>query len=193
MKRILALVLALCLLLCGCSNWIDGSYSAVTPHTEPSNHGQRPTIAVYSYAELTAALSALLENGTESSILSLQYGTDETNRRDVELAVREVQNRNPYAAYAVESIGYVFGASGGRNAVNVRVVYLPNRVRMDKIQMVQTAAEARRIVTQRLDECSPGVVLYFDIAGQIDYVQLVEDYAQENPQMESEAVASPCN
>ena len=183
MKRILALVLALCLLLCGCSNWIDGSYSAVTPHTEPSNHGQRPTIAVYSYAELTAALSAIIENGTESSILSLQYGTDETNRRDVELAVREVQNRNPYAAYAVESIGYVFGASGGRNAVNVRVAYLPNRVRMDKIQMVQTAAEARRIVTQRLDECSPGVVLYFDIAGQIDYVQLVEDYAQENPQM----------
>lgn len=183
MKRILALSLAICLLLCGCTNWIDGNYSAVTPHTEPSNHGQRPTFSVYSYADLTAALRSVIESGAESSILSMQYGTDETNRRDVELAVREVQNRHPYAAYAVESIGYVFGVSGGRNAVNVRIAYLPNRVRMDKIQMVRTVAEARRIVTGQLDECSAGAVLYFDIAEKIDYAQIVEDYALENPLM----------
>lgn len=183
MKRILALLLMLCLLLGGCSNWIDGNYSAVAPHTEPSNRVQRPNISVYNYVELTAALDSIIESGTESSILSLQYGTDETNRRDVEQAVREVQNRNPYAAYAVESIGYVFGVSGSRNAVNVRVAYLPNRVRMDKIQRVQTVAEARRIVTQHLDDCSAGVVLHFDIPEQIDYVQIVEDYALENPLM----------
>ena len=181
MKRMLALALMLCLLLSGCSYWNNGSYSAVMPHTEPTNRGQRPTISVYSYADLTAALSAMIESSTESSILSLQYGTDETNRRDVELAVREVQNRNPYAAYAVESIGYVFGVSGGRNAVNVRVSYLPNRVRMDKIQQVRTVAEAHRIVRQQMDDCSAGVVLYFDFAEQIDYAQIIEDYALENP------------
>ena len=183
MKRILALILALCLLLGGCSNWTDGSYSSVTPHTEPSNRGQKTTISVYSYADLTAALGSIIESGTESGILSLQYGTDETNRRDVELAVREVQNRNPYAAYAVESVGYVFGVSGGRNAVSVHIAYQPNRVRMDKIQWVQTASEVKRVVKQQLDECSAGTVLYFDIAEHIDYAQIVEDYALENPLM----------
>jgi len=65
----------------------------------------------------------------------------------------------------------------------VRVAYQPNRVRMDKIRIVLSAAEARRIVAQQLEECSAGVVLYFDTAEKIDYAQIVEDYAQENPLM----------
>ena len=46
---------------------------------------------------------------------------------------------------------------------------------------MQTVSEVRRILTQQLDDCSAGVVLYFDTAEQIDYAQIVEDYALENP------------
>lgn len=183
MKRILAACLLISLMLSGCSVWNSGEYSSVTPHTEPGNRVQRPTISVYSYTELTVALSTIIEGGTESGVLYLQYGTEETNKRDIELAVREVQTRNPYADYAVESIGYVFGVSGSRNAVNIRVAYLPNRVRMDKIRTARTVTEAKGIVTRQLEECSSGVVLYFDTPEQIDYVQIVEDYARENPHL----------
>lgn len=182
MKKILVLFLAMCLLLSGCSSWMSGSYSSVQPHTEPSNYEEKPNIPVYNYGDLTAALRTLIESGADSGILSVQYGTEAEARTDFETAVREVQQNDPFAAYAVGNIGYAFGASGSRNAVSVRISYLPNRVRTDKIQRVQSLDEVKKIVAQRLDDCSAGVVLYFEALEQMDYAQFVEDYALANPQ-----------
>ena len=187
MRNMTALIMALCLLLSGCSFWTDGSYSSVKPHKEQANQGEKPAEEVSDYQELMEALEALVESGAESGMLSMQYDGEDIARSDMDKAIREICRNNPFAAYAVEEIGYVFGASGGRNAVSVQITYLQNRVRADKIQRIQTFEQVEQVVAQHLDACDAGVVLYFADPGQVDYAQMVADYALTNPQKVMEA------
>ena len=182
MRKIAALFMVLCLLLSGCSFWTDGSYSSVKPHKELANQGEKPAENVSDYKGLIDALASLVESGAESGMLSMQYDGEDAARADMEKAIREIRENNPFAAYAVEDIGYVFGASGGRNAVSVQITYFQNRVRADKIQRVQTLQQVEQVIAQHLDACDAGVVLYFADPGQVDYAQMVADYALTYPQ-----------
>ncbi len=182
MKKIVALLLALSALLGGCSYWMNGSYSSVKPHEGPFGQQDRPAINVSNYQELVSALVSLVETGAESGVLSLQYDTEEAAQTDMDKAIRDVWQDNPFAAYAVEKIEHTFGVSGVRNVVSIHISYLPNRVRTDKIQRVQTSEQVQQIVSRCLDACDAGVVLYFDNPEQVDYVQMVVDYATTYPQ-----------
>lgn len=182
MKKIAALLLMLCILLTGCSYWLNGSYSSVVPHKGPFDQQDRPAIHVSSYEELLSTLSSLVESGTESGVLTLQYDTEEAAKADMDKAIREIRQNDPFAVYAVEDIGYAFGTSGSRKAVRIQITYLPDRVHPHKIQRVQTVEQVRRIVSQHLVACDGSVVLYFDNPEQVNYAQMVADYALSNPQ-----------
>lgn len=182
MRKIVALLIGLCLLLSGCSFWTDGSYSSVNPHKEQANQGEKPAEDVSDYKELMDALESLVESGAESGILSMQYDEEEAACTDMDRAISDICQTNPFAAYGVETIGYTLGSGGGRNVASVRISYLPSRVRADKIQRVQTPAEAEQIIAQRLNDCDAGVVLYLENPEQADYAQMVADYALAYPQ-----------
>lgn len=182
MKRMGALFIALCLMLSGCGLWLDGSYSSVEPHTQPSNQTDKPAITVSDYEELKMSLISMVESGAESAVLSLTYAEEDLARTDMEKAIREVCRKDPFAAYAVERMDYAFGTSGGQKAVSVQITYLQNRVETDQIQRVKTLSHVQKIVADGLDACDAGVVLYFENPEQVDYAQMVEDYALEYPQ-----------
>lgn len=187
MKRMLILCLSLCLLLSGCSLLSRGSYSSATPHTEPSDQQNRPAIEVSDYAQLCSALTSLVAGNADRAMLTMLYDDEEVARQDMEDAVADVLKNDPFTAYAVEDIRYDFGASGGRKGVSVQIFYYPNRVRIDKIQRVKTLDQVQQIVSQRLDACDADVVLYFDNPENVDYVQMVADYALTYPQRVMEA------
>ena len=183
MKRITALFLMISLLLSGCSFWMNGSYSSVEPHEEPSNQTGDTAVSVYNYEEVTAALSSLVESGKESGMLSMQYESEKKAQEDLDRAVAEIGKNHPFAAYAVDKIDYQFGASGGRKAVSIQITYLQNRTRADKIQHAKTLQQVEQIITQQLDACAAGVVVYFESPEQPDYAQMVADYALTYPQL----------
>ena len=182
MKRITVLLLILCLLLSGCSNWTKGSYSSVKPHKEPFDQQDRPAVDVSDYKELFSTLQSLVVSGGESGILSTRYETEEEARADMEKAISELCQNDPFAAYAVEKISYSFGTSGSRNAIRIQIAYLPNRVKPDKIRKVQTLDQVQQIVFGSMNACDANVVLYFDSPEDVDYAQMVEDYALTYPQ-----------
>ena len=182
MKRIMALLVLSCLLLTGCNSWLDGSYSSVEPHKEPDGQTDSTAILVSDYDELTAALISLVESGAGSGFLSMQYDVEEAAQADMDRAIADVRKNHFFAAYAVESIEYAFGTSGNRKAVSVQITYLQNRVRIDQIQKAETIEQVQQILAQSLDACDAGVVLYFESPDQLDYVQMVADYALAYPQ-----------
>ena len=70
MRKSIALVLlCLCLMLSGCSGWLDGSYSSVQPHTERDYQDPDQSQSVGTYQELCDALVDLVESGRESGII----------------------------------------------------------------------------------------------------------------------------
>jgi hypothetical protein len=181
-KKVAVLLLIASLMLSGCSYWMNGSYSSIKPHEGPFDQEDKPAIPISNYTELTEALISLVESGAEDGSLSLQYDTEEIARADMNKAIQEVRTNNPFAAYAVEDIRYALGASGSRNAVRLQITYQQSRVRPDKIQRVETIDQVRQIVSQHLIACDRSAVLYFNNPEQVDYTQMVEDYALMNAQ-----------
>ena len=182
MRKILALLMLLCLLLSGCSYWMNGSYSSVKPHKEPAYQTEKPAVPVANYEEMVGALEFILATGAEDGVLSLRYEQEETARADLDRAISVLCKTNPFAAYGVETIDYSLGSGGGRNAASIQISYLPSRVRADKIQRVQSPADAKQIIGECLDNCDAGVVLYLENPEQADYDQMVADYALAYPQ-----------
>ena len=189
--KMTALLVALCILLSGCSLWMYGSYSKGVPHTEPSKQEAKPVIAVSGYDQLKKTLAAAVEDGETALMLFMQYPVEVIAREDLKRAVKNVKNSNPFAAYAVKEIEYEFGTTGAQKAASVQITYFENRVQADKILRVESLAQVEELVAQRLKDCAAGLVLHFEHQEQVDYAQMVADYALQYPQhvMETPEVA----
>ena len=71
-KRILALLLAFCLLLSGCASLLERPYTVVEPHTEQPAVGEDPsTLRVESYSELVGAVLYLVSQCQEEGRVQL--------------------------------------------------------------------------------------------------------------------------
>ena len=183
MRRIAGLILIFCLLLSGCSSWMNGSYSSVVPHTEPNTQINSSAESVANYFQTKSFLTAMIMTGAQSAVYTIRYESLKESIEDLNKAINEVCETNPYAAYAVQDIRYEIGGSSGKKAVHVQISYLPNRVDVKTIRTVKDMEEAKEFIAEQLDACSAGVVFHCSSWGQKDYAQIVADYALQNPQM----------
>lgn len=183
MRRIAGLILIFCLLLSGCSSWMSGSYSSVVPHTEPDTQVNNAAESVANYFQTKSFLTAMIMNGAQSAVYTIRYESLKESIQDLDKAIDEVCETNPYAAYAVENIRYEIGSGSGQKAVRVQISYLQNRVDVKTIRTVKDMEDAKEFITEQLDACSSGVVFHCDSWGQKDYAQIVADYALQNPNM----------
>lgn len=187
MRKLIPLLLALCILLSGCQNWLDGDYFNVVPRKEQTSQTHRPTVTVYSYSQLYAALASQIEEGAQEVFLTVNLGGEALTKSSLDTAIAHLCRENPFAAYAVEEITYEFASNIGVNTVALNISYLHNRMEVQKIQRVQNMAEAEEYIAQQLRSCSAGLVMYLEEPTQPDFVQLVADYAQNYPQYVIEA------
>lgn len=191
MKRILTLLVSLCLMLSGCGNVFDGNYSSVKPHQPQNAPADTHKVSVADFSQLYAAVTALVEDGrTEGVITVTDYPFDRLEQ-DMNRAVNEVARRNPIAAYAVESIQYELGKSGGHVALDVNISYTHNRTEILRIKQVTGVKSAVKLVHSALQQCEADLVLLIRDYEETDFVQAVESYALDYPQhvMEKPQVA----
>ncbi|MBE6917222.1 MAG: transglutaminase domain-containing protein [Ruminococcaceae bacterium] len=181
MKKSVILIIVLCLLLSGCSNWLNGNYSSVVPHTEPNEQINTPSASIANYFQTKLELISMVKNGTESAVLTILYPSDKDAEADMIKAIDEVCRTDPYAVYAVQGIRYELGTSSGQSAIHVQITYRQNRVDVKTIHAVKDVEEAKLLIAEQLDACSSGVVFYCESWGQPDYAQIVADYALKNP------------
>ena len=181
MKRFAAMILALCLLLSGCSTLLDGSYHSAKPHEEQQSSADDHTVAVSSYTALCRALGNMVESGSESFVISVEHYDQLAVTRDMRSAIQEVMTNNPIGAYAVDEITFELGTNAGQPAVAVTVRYHHDRTEIRKIQTVSESAEVREAIAAALDNCEPGLVLYVENFEQLDYAQWATDYGAQNP------------
>lgn len=182
MRKLIPLLLILCILLCGCQNWLDGDYFNVVPRQEQAAQADRPAVTVSSYSQLYSVLAEQIEAGDQDVLLSEDLGGEILSQSSLDAAIGQLCREDPFAAYAVEKISYEFRSDMGRQTVAVTISYLSNRVEVQKIQRVKDMDEAKECIATQLNNCSSGLVLYLENAAQTDFVQLVSDYAQQYPQ-----------
>lgn len=182
-KRVLALIVAMCLLLSGCSGWMDGSYSSVHPHTEKNQQTDGEIVRVSDFAQLRDTLIDVVESGSEQVLINVA-GMDQSRvQSDMQRAINYVTGTYPIGAYAVEEITYEQGTSGGQSALSVSITYNHNRSEIRKIKRAEGMEMAREIITNALIQCESRVVLVVENYRTTDFSQFVRNYASENPDL----------
>ena len=180
MKRVIICILAMCLILSGCS-WMDGSYLSVTPHRQPANDNPNSVIVVENYLELRRALEDMISSGTESCVISVGGIQEDQLVNSMEIAVRYLRATYPIGAYSVDTIQYELGTSGGVAAVAVEVTYLHSQAEIQKIRDVSDMEEAKGYIRAALANYDTGLVMMVGQYESLDLQQLAEDYAADFP------------
>ena len=104
--RWLPALLALALVLTGCSAMLERDYTSITPHNAaPTTEGDPSTLRADSYQELVNALIYFVDNGVEEGTVRLYFDSEDVET-DLEVACLEVVQEDPLGAYAVEFIKF---------------------------------------------------------------------------------------
>lgn len=182
MKRCMALLLAaLCLLLCGCDLWMDGTYVSVEPHKEQYSGSQHETAEIATYAQLRDVLAALVDSGTQSSVIYTNGINESLLEIYMTTAISHVRNNTPIGAYSLGEISYEIGTNAGRPAVALEATYDHSRPELLRIKKAAVMDDAVKLITGALDKCEPSVVLRVAAYEDMDFTQLVQDYVDAHP------------
>ncbi len=181
MKRLIWL-LALCLLLSGCEGLSRGDYTWEASHPIEAAPENSQQVSAASYRQLCDALIRLVETGSEQGTIFVEKYPQNSLAGDITKAVADVSKNDPIAAYAVEQIDCQLGTSGSRAALSVEILFLHDRTEIRNIKEVSDNDQAQQAIEAALIACDTGIVLLVEDFTDADFVQMVEDYAVQNPQ-----------
>lgn len=180
MKRYILIMLAMCLLLSGCS-WMDGSYHSVTPHRQHTSENQNSVVVAENYLDLRKALEDMVSAGMENCVISVGSFRVDQLENSMEIASRYVKATYPIGAYAVDSIGYELGTIGGVTAVAVTVAYRHTTAEIQKIRQAANMEDAKAQIQNALGNYDTSLVMMVTNYQTQDLQQIAEDYAALNP------------
>lgn len=178
--KLAAVLLALCLLLTGCG-WMDGSYSSVTPHKVNVQAPEQEMPAVRNLAQMKTVLGGLVEKGAESGSFSVEDFDEAVLDERMASAIEYVLEKHPVGTYALESVSYELGTAGGVSAVAVTLTYNRSVEEIRAIVPVSGMEQAKERMTQALRDFDSALVLRISDFKDMDFGQLVSDFAIENP------------
>lgn len=180
-KAFILLCLCLCLGLCGCDLWMQGRYAHVSPHKMPENLDDGERIEVSSYQTLYQALSGIVEKGVSGATVYYPDENKATVQNYMESAVRQVCTAYPMGSYAVDKIAYQVGTKGGVQAIALQISYNRSISDIRYINRVKEMSEGLALVYDTVAKCKPSATFFVEAYEQTDFVQLIKNYVDANP------------
>ena len=184
MKRLIAmtaLVIALSMILGGCGFWMDGTRVSVTPHLQQNDQANADWASPSTYTDLRNTLKSKIAGGETNGTISVSPVDEETVRYYMDTAIRYLQNNDPVCAYAVDSITYEPAVSSQETVVAFQINYLHPRAEILRIRQTDSINEATAVISAAMDSYEPSAVMRIKSFEMTDFVQLVQDYANNNP------------
>jgi len=185
MKRIWMLVLlAVCVsfLMTGCSFWMDGAYSSVSKNHSSGGNRNEGVVVVSSYQQMCDALSEIVEECTQKSLLYVTELPESSIKYIVDMAIDYVLRTNPIGAYAVNQISYEIGTNMGKPAVSLDIDYRHTRAEVLRIKQAQNMDVLFELILLSLEKYEDSTVIHVKNYRNRDLIQNIEDYIDLNPQ-----------
>ena len=167
--------------LSGCTFWMTGYNYSVTPHIEDHDQTTNTMLEVKTFDDLYLVLSDSVETGRDNCILYVSGFTETKLERFMDIVVHNLKNLNAIGSYSIEEINYEIGTKTGRQAVAVEIIYNRTRSEILRIKHAENMNEAKQLITTALDKCDAKVVVQVSNYKTIDFIQMVQDYVDENP------------
>lgn len=179
-RRVIGVALAVSMLMGGCS-WMGGTYVSITPHHEQLPSVQADSLMAAEYSQLRDILEQLTEAGAENAVIHVPEYDRHMVEQGMKNAVRYITEVLPVGAYAIDKVEYEVGTSAGQPAISVNITYLHGRSELRRIRQAADMETAKELILESVEECSDSVVILVDRYQEQDLVQMVADYAVENP------------
>ncbi len=183
MKKLVAAAMMLCLLLTGCTDWMDGSYHSTAPYVDENAQPAQQAVTVANYTQLRQALVELIASGRESGILSASGVNESFFQKNLPSVIRYVMAQDPIGNFAVEEITYELGTNGGVQAASVSISYNRNHAQIRRMSTRQDTQAALEDITAALADCAESIVLRVKAYSFLDIPQYLQDYADANPRL----------
>ncbi len=184
MKRILIGLLVLsALFLTGCGFWMDGEQLYITPHQENLQQASEEIVEVETYQQMRDALVHKIETGSGDLVVSVSSFDEATAEFYVSTAITHILQNTPIGAYAVNDITYEIGINRGEQVIAFHVNYRHGIGEIMQIKSAENEEEAITHITNALKECDGSLVFYAKAYTDTDIALLVEDYANQNPDL----------
>ena len=177
---IIAIVVCMALLLCGCNFWMDGSRQSVKKHAQ-NGYLSDEIVEISGYAQLRTQMMRMMEAAVENSAFVLPNGNAEELEEYVRDASAYIKNENAVGAYAVDEITYEMRTHQGYPMVAVKFKYLRSQSEILRIKQVLTVSDAERLIRSAVENVDDFLVLRVLEYQQTDFAQMVEDYFHANP------------
>lgn len=189
--RILALLLALCL-LSGCSGLYSDSYVWVQEHNDPYAYKEAPETetepeeteaplpAVSNYYEIMSLLRGYVNTGvTQGQFLIEAYDGD--REQELSEAFRAIASEDPIGAYAIERIRYTQALQNGAWLVTVEAAYRHTVAEIESVRSVRGNERALALITDALSRYEPSVTLRVSGYADVDLEAAIRDYCIGHP------------
>jgi len=180
-KTILIAVICGLALLCGCSAWLNGSYASVNPHKEQNFHPEQVLLAPKNYEDIERILVNMILSGQQKKTISMEKMKGNW-REYVADAVNYVCDEYPMGAYAVLDVRYDIDTSGDKTVLVVEITYRRSIAEIGGVLRVENQKEIEEILHSALRFLDISVALSFEEYKEVDFSQIIQDYAMLYPQ-----------
>lgn len=182
MKWKIAVLLGLtAVLLSGCAGWESGSFASVSPHAGQYTRTEQVELdQAAAYGNLRDAVIEMAHEAAETCILGVD-NYEGNLEEDVDNAIGYARSQDPIGAYAISRLTYRFDRIGSENVVILEGTYRHSRTEIAGIESARYGAAADRKLAEALSSFAPSVTLMVYGYQETDYIQKVEKYARDNP------------
>ena len=152
MRRVLALLLSMALLLPGCASMLERDHLSVSPHVNQTMLSDNPSILrAENYQGLVNGVLYFVSQGMESGTIRL---TKYTGDPEVDLAAvsAEVQEEDPLGAYALEGMEYAYSLIVSYYECSFTFAYRRTAEQLDALRTISGSSAIRAELKRALQE-----------------------------------------
>jgi len=167
-------------LLSGCS-WMDGKYHYIVPHEVQTESDTDGIVTAGSFVELRSALENMVMSGKKNGVIYIRDMDADTTEEEMNRARSYILHTYPIGAYAVDTLTFEVGTSGGVPAAAVQIEYLHSRSEIQRIETVSSMDDVLDLTGQILDSFGTELVVMVEQYSGKDIVRYIQEYADAHP------------
>ena len=179
---LLPLLLALLVLLTGCSRFLESQYVSVEPHTEPAAEADEDALTAENYLSLKNAILSLVENSVEEGVIRVSdYSGD--LEEDLPAAIREVTTQDPLGTYAVEEMHGEYSLILSYYEVRVHTEFRRTAQQIQSVERVAGSSALRERLQEAMEDGETELALRLSYYNGEDIEEMARTYYRDNPSL----------
>ena len=127
-------------------------------------------------------MTRMLENGVRKNVIFLSDYSQSLAQNGMTSIRLNLLSLDPLGSYALKDILFEVGTNSGKPAIAVELVFKRTPSEIRQVRRFKGTREVKKALAECLDDVKSSLVMLIKEYEELDFNQMVNDYARENPQ-----------